>query len=77
MGGKPVIEGRMPLAGLLPSPACGRGAGGEGARKNDIACATARPSPQPSPTSGRGSVFAVCEPHGYGSLLNYSTSSFR
>ncbi|XYI36116.1 hypothetical protein MNJPNG_28550 [Cupriavidus oxalaticus] len=58
-------ESLSPLACLLPSPACGRGAGGEGRSLNEVqrfTSWTCRPSPRPSPASGRGSTQSAMPP---------------
>src|SRR3989338_948912 len=43
----------MPLI-LLPSPTCGRGAGGEGEAKNNVYSFKASPPPTPPPKAGEG-----------------------
>ncbi|SOY61837.1 hypothetical protein CBM2586_A50134 [Cupriavidus phytorum] len=49
---------------MLPSPACGRGAGGEGRHLRNATASTSwklPPSPRPSPASGRGSTQSAAQ----------------
>ena len=54
---------------LLPSPTCGRGAGGEGEAKNNVYSFKAFPLPNPLPQAGEGTCVHRLACKGGGDIL--------